>query len=88
MTSVVVRNLTLETKQRLVRRAALNKRSLEAELRLILAEAAVAGPEEPDDLEPLGSWLFRISRPGLDLEKLIEDGKAGDRPMVSFEECG
>ena len=87
MASVTIRNLSQETKDALVERARRHKRSLEEELRRILDEAARADAGNPDALEPLGSFIVRITRPGYaDLADFIDaQRKAPDRPPVSFE---
>ena len=66
MPSVVIRNLPVETKQKLVSRARRFGRSLEEELRQILDAAARSGEGSPDDDEPFGDWLVAITRPGHD----------------------
>jgi plasmid stability protein len=75
MGSIVIRKIDDATKSWLRRRAALAGRSVEAELRgLIAAERArdEAGEDagDPPRLpgEGFGSYLVRLSRPGHDLE--------------------
>ena len=88
MATVTVRNLSNDTKARLDARAARHARSLEAELREILDAAARADAGNPDDLEPMGSWFVRITRPGYDdVADAIEASKrAPERPLLSFDE--
>ncbi len=71
----------------LARRAARHKRSLEEELRRILDASAKADAENPDALEPLGSFIVRITRPGhSDVVNFIDaQRKVPDRPPVTFE---
>jgi hypothetical protein len=64
MASVTIRNLSEETKALLAQRASRRRHSLEEELRQILDEAARAEAGNPDALEPLGSFIVRITRPG------------------------
>lgn len=90
MASVVVRNLSEETKARLAARAARHRHSLEAELRQILDAAARAETENPDAQEPFGDWLVRITRPGYDdfaeiMERVVADRKLPDRPLPMFD---
>lgn len=90
MASVVVRNLSEETKSRLVARATRNKHSLEEELRQILDATARAEAENPDAQEPFGDWLVRITRPGYDdfadiMEKVVAERKLPDRPLPRFD---
>ena len=87
MASVTIRNLSAETKALLARRAARHKRSLEEELRQILDASAKADAENPDALEPLGSFIVRLTRPGYaEVADFIDAQRtAPDRPPVSFE---
>ncbi len=87
MASVVVRNLSEETKGRLVARAARNRRSLEEELRQILDATARAEAESPDAQEPLGSFIVRITRPGYDdvADMIDAQRKLPDRPLPTFD---
>ncbi|HLT00788.1 MAG TPA: hypothetical protein VK001_01365 [Geminicoccaceae bacterium] len=75
MASIVVRRLSDTTKERLRRRAARHRRSLEAEVRAILERAA----REPEPLdaehEPFPDWFIRMTRPGIDLDEAIEENR-------------
>ena len=86
MATVLIRNLSEDTKTRLEARAASKARSLEAELRDILDKAALESAS-PDDLEPMGSWLVRITRPGFDdaVEAIEASKRARQRPYVTFD---
>lgn len=64
MATLTIRNLDDETRRRLRERAARHDRSMEEEVRQIL-RAAVSGAGRED--EPLGDFLVRISRPGIEL---------------------
>lgn len=59
MATVTIRNLPEEVRQRLRRRAARAGRSMEAEMRLILAEASMA-EERHVSAETLRSWVDRL----------------------------
>ena len=56
MAQIVVRKLEDEVKEGLRRRAARHGRSLEAEVREILRDAAVAEPGEEDDIARHRPW--------------------------------
>ena len=88
MATVMVRNLSDETKARLDAMAARKQRSLEAELRDILDAAARADAGNPDDLEPLGDWFVRVTRPGYPdvVEAIAAARHALERPLPSFDE--
>ena len=78
MASITIRRLDEGTKDWLRRRAATRGRSVESEVRHLLAsERARDEPDiaevYPPGLEPLpgegvGSWIYRISRPGYETE--------------------
>lgn len=90
MPSVTIRNLSEETKGLLSARASRRRHSLEEELRQILDEAARTEAANPDMLEPLGSFIVRVSRPGYDdfadaVEQIVADRKRPDRPVPSFD---
>jgi plasmid stability protein len=75
MASIIVRNLSDDTKERLRRRAIQHKRSLEAEVRWILERA-----REPevfkDQSEPFPDWFIRMTRPKVDLDPTIDENRA------------
>ncbi|RXR25994.1 FitA-like ribbon-helix-helix domain-containing protein [Sphingobium fluviale] len=88
--SVVVRNLSEETKSRLVARAMRNKHSLEEELRQILDATAHADAQNPDAQEPFGDWLVRITRPGYEdfadiMDRIVAERTLPDRPLPTFD---
>ena len=72
MADILIRRVSEETKERLRRRAELKGRSLEADLRETLDRLAAEEPESPDTAEPFGSWLVKISRPGVDLTETLD----------------
>jgi lipase chaperone LimK len=86
MATVTVRKLSDETKGLLAARAQRNRHSLEEELRRILDEAARTEAANPDALEPLGSFIVRVTRPGYDDVADVIDAqrKIPDRPLPSF----
>jgi hypothetical protein len=69
---ILIRGLSNETKEALLRRAARHGRSLQAELREVLERLASEEIDDPECDEPFGSWLMRISRPGVDLTEVLE----------------
>lgn len=73
MANLLIRNLSETTKARLRARAARHKRSLEAETRHILEQAA-AESLSPDP-EPFPDWFVAASRPGIDLSEAIEENR-------------
>ncbi len=75
MASIIVRNLSEETKERLRQRAVRHRRSLEAEVRSILERAAQAGEAADDRNEPFPDWFIRITRPGVDLDPAIDENR-------------
>ena len=90
MASVTIRNLSEETKGLLADRARRHRHSLEEELRRILDEVARSEAANPDALEPLGSFIVRITRPGYDdyaeiMERVVAERKLPDRPLPDFE---
>lgn len=76
MASIVVRNLSDDTKERLRRRAGRHKRSLEAEVRSILERAAQEAEPAGDAGERFPDWFIRMTRPGIDLDQAIDENRA------------
>ena len=76
MASIIVRNLSEATKERLRRRAVRHRRSLEAEVRAILDRAAQAGEDAADRTEGFPDWFIRMTRPGVDLDPAIEENRS------------
>lgn len=75
MASVTIRRIDEDTKNWLRRRASATGRSVEGEIRDLLArekqrDEGVRCPAglAPHEGEGVGSWLYRISRPGFDIE--------------------
>jgi hypothetical protein len=77
--SLTVRNLSLATKARLVRRAKRRGRSLEAEVRAIL-DAAAREPAANDDDFP--HWFLAIVEPGEeDVADFLEARRKPHKPV-------
>ncbi len=72
MADILIRKVAAKTKEILRRRAERRGVSLEADLRDTLERLARQESASPDELEPFGSWLVSISRPGADLDEAIE----------------
>lgn len=78
MATLVIRSLPDDVKERLVERAHANKRSMEAEVRNIIADAV------PPDADPFDGWWDAMqSVAGDDFEILERDDFS--RPPVSFD---
>ena len=71
MADLLIRKVDEATKALLRRRAARRGKSLEADLRETLERLAREEAETPDDIEPFGTWLVGLSRPGVDLEEAL-----------------
>jgi plasmid stability protein len=76
MASLVVRQLSEATKERLRRRAVRHRRSLEAEVRVILEGAAQETADLSAEAEPFPDWFIRMTRPGIDLNDAIDENRA------------
>ncbi len=85
MADILIRKVDETTKDILRRRAERRGKSLEADLRETLEQLAREEAESPDDAEPFGSWLFAISRPGVDLDEALEIVRSAPIRPVSFE---
>ena len=82
MATVLIRNLSDETKQVLEARAERYPRSLEAELRAIL-DAAARPEAESLDGPALGAWLVWATRPNPGGPTEVEAlGSTSDRPLL------
>jgi plasmid stability protein len=75
MASIIVRNLSEATKERLRQRAARHRRSLEAEVRAILDRAAQTSENVGEGTERFPDWFIRMTRPGVDLDPAIEENR-------------
>jgi antitoxin FitA len=78
--SILVRNLPEDAKERLRRRAMRHKRSLEAEVRAIL-ERAAQEPLIAEQPERSPGWFIRMPRPGIDLDRAIEENRTPHEGM-------
>ena len=85
MADILIRKVDEATKELLRLRAERRGKSLEADLRETLEKLAREEAESPDDAEPFGSWLFAISRPGVDLDETLELIRSAPVRPVSFE---
>jgi plasmid stability protein len=85
LASILIRNLDSEAKELLRRRAARRGKSLEADLRETLEVLAREEAESPDEIEPFGDWLIRISRPGVDMDETLDLIRSATVRRVSFE---
>lgn len=81
MASIVVRNLSDQTKERLRQRAVRHKRSLEAEVRTILERVAREPALADEESERFPDWFIRMTRPGIDLDPAIEENRAPHEGM-------
>ena len=79
MASITIRNLSVESKERLRRRAARSGCSLEALVRSIFDQAAA---EEPDTSARFPHDLVAVVEPGEDIEPHI---RASDQPQSPVE---
>jgi len=75
MASILVRNLSDDTKERLRQRAIRHRRSLEAEVRSILDRVAREAEASSDQAEPFPDWFIRMTRPGIDLDHAIDENR-------------
>jgi plasmid stability protein len=78
--SILVRNLPEDAKERLRRRAMRHKRSLEAEVRAILERAAQV-PLIAEQPERFPGRFIRMTRPGIDLDRAIEENRTPHEGM-------
>jgi plasmid stability protein len=85
MATLTIRNLDETVKRRLQVRAALNGRSMEAEVRASLAAAVEDAPVSPAVEEDLGTALYKrfAEFGGIELE--IPPRLFSTRPLPSFE---
>jgi plasmid stability protein len=72
MADILIRKVSEETKELLRLRAERRGKSLEADLRDTLDRVAREEMLSPDEGAPFGSWLVAISRPGADLDEVID----------------
>ncbi|MGJ4948142.1 FitA-like ribbon-helix-helix domain-containing protein [Bradyrhizobium sp. HKCCYLS20291] len=83
MADILIRKVDDATKELLRLRAERRGKSLEADLRETLERLAREEAESPDDAEPFGSWLVAISRPGVDLDEVLDQLRSAPiRPAV------
>jgi plasmid stability protein len=85
MADILIRKVDDTTKELLRLRAERRGKSLEADLRETLEKLAREEAESPDAAEPFGSWLYAISRPGVDLDEELERLRSAPIRPASFE---
>jgi plasmid stability protein len=89
MATITIRNLDEKVKRKLQVRAALNGRSMEAEVREVLSELpessdAAKNREEPE--EGLGTAIHNIFAPLGGVELAIPPRRKSHRPIPTFDE--
>lgn len=84
MASLVVRRLSGATKERLRRRAVRHRRSLKAEVRAILERAAQETAVLSAEAERFPDWFIGMTRPGIDLDKAIDENRNRKRTPDIF----
>jgi len=85
MADILIRKIDDTTKELLRRRAERHGKSLEAYLRDTLERLAYEEAETPDDIEPFGSWLVSITRPGVDLDDALDVMRSAPVRSATFE---
>lgn len=85
MADILIRKIDDVTKELLRRRAERRGKSLEADLRETLERLAREEAETPDDIEPFGSWLVSITRPGADLDEILDTLRSAPVRPASLE---
>jgi hypothetical protein len=85
MADILICKVDDATKELLRRRAERRGKSLEAGLRDILERLAREEAATPDDIEPFGSWLVSITRPGIDLDEALDTLRSAPIRPASFE---
>ncbi|WP_315771691.1 MULTISPECIES: FitA-like ribbon-helix-helix domain-containing protein [unclassified Bradyrhizobium] len=85
MADILIRKVDDATKELLRLRAERRGKSLEADLRETLEKLAREEASSPDDAEPFGTWLFNITRPGVDLDAELELLRSAPIRPVEFE---
>ncbi|WP_315778689.1 MULTISPECIES: FitA-like ribbon-helix-helix domain-containing protein [unclassified Bradyrhizobium] len=85
MADILIRDVDETTMSLLRRRAELRGLSLDAYLFEILEKLAREEAGSADDDEPFGSWLFSISRPGVDLDEELRRLREPRSTLRSFQ---
>jgi plasmid stability protein len=85
LADILIRKVDEATKALLRRRAERRGKSLEADLRETLVRLAHEEAETPDETEPFGSWLVAITRPGADLDDMLQIVRSAPVRPASIE---
>ena len=85
MPDILIRNVSVQTKERLRRRAKRHGRSLEAELRETLENIAQEDSPAIQEKIGFGTWLASISRPGADMSSTLSKVRSAPPRRVDFE---
>jgi antitoxin FitA-like protein len=85
MADILIRNISPRTKERLRQRAKRRGKSLEADLRETLERMAGEDDHAGRSKVGFGTWLASISRPGVDLSKVLGELRAAPMRRVDFE---
>jgi hypothetical protein len=86
MADILIRNVSPRTKERLRLRAKRRGKSLEADLRETLEQIAIEDQGGSRARQGFGTWLARISRPGVDdLSDILDELRSAPLRRVDFE---
>jgi plasmid stability protein len=85
MATLTIRNVDERVKRRLQVRAALNGRSMEAELREILSAAVEEAPVATEPEEGLGTAIHKLFAPLGGVELQIPPRRKSHRPIPTFD---
>jgi plasmid stability protein len=85
MADILIRKVDDATKELLRLRAERRGKSLEADLRETLEKLAREEAPSPDDAEPFGTWLVAISRPGIDLDEVLDQLRSAPMRPAALE---
>jgi hypothetical protein len=85
MADILIRNIDPATKEALRQRAKRRGKSLQADLKDTLEQLVRDEPKNPDDDVPFGTWMFQISRPGIDMDETLAQIRSAPVRDVDFE---
>lgn len=83
MADILIRKVSAQTKERLRQRAKRRGKTPEADLREMLEQLAREEASFGDD-EPLGTWLYRMSRPGFEIDETLKEIRSAKVRKVDF----